>query len=163
MNFSNFLHAALNRWKNDFFLMALFDWTSRCCTFTRVGGVKNRLFEKNCQKIPLFIRKIFFFIKGQILGRGGHVWATSQIRGDRSQIFEKFHDFWQFLVIFDFFSKMVDFWPLSAMIKNVWRWKIVGVYQGWLFMKATQKRDFWKKIVKKVEFLSIFSTCFLLN
>ena len=59
MNFSNFLHAALNWWKNDFFLMALFDWTSRCCT--RVGGVKNRLFRKNSLKIPLFIRKKFFF------------------------------------------------------------------------------------------------------
>ena len=66
-------------------------------------------------------------MKAQILGRGGHAWATSYIRGDKSQIFEKFHDFWQFLVIFDFFSKMVDFWPLLPMIKNVWRQKIVGV------------------------------------
>ena len=61
MNFSNFLHAALNRRKNDFFLMTLFDWTSRCCTFWEVGGVRYWLFEKNCQKIPLFIRKKIFF------------------------------------------------------------------------------------------------------
>ena len=157
------MHAASNRRKNDFFLMAFFDWNSPSWTFWEVGGVSYWLFEKNSQKIPLFIRKIFFFSKGQRLGRGSHVWATSQTRSDRSQFFEKFQDFWQFLVIFDFSSKMVDFWPLLPMIRNVCRRKIVGVYQAWLFMKTTQKRDFWKNFVKKIEFLSIFRTSFLLN
>ena len=71
--------------------------------------------------------KKFFSNKAQMLGTGGHVWATRQIRGDGSQIFEKFYDFWQFLVIFDFFSKMVDFWAELIMIRKVCRWKIVGV------------------------------------
>ena len=62
-----------------------------------------------------------------MLGTGGHVLATRQIRGDRSQIFENFYDFWQFLVIFDCFSKMVDFWAELIMIRKVCRWKIVGV------------------------------------
>ena len=80
------------------------------------------------KKSHFLLEKNFFFSKGQKLGRGIHVWATSQTRGDRSQFFEKFQDFWQFLVIFDFFSKMVDFWPLLPMIRNVCRQKIVGVY-----------------------------------
>ena len=79
------------------------------------------------KKIHFLLEKKFFSNKDQILGTGGHVWATRQIRGDRSQIFAKFYDFWQFLVIFDFFSKMVDFWAELIMTKKVCRWKIVGV------------------------------------
>ena len=105
--------------------MAFFDWNSPSCTFTRVGGggggVKNRLFRKNGQKNSFFLEKIFFSNKDQILGTSGHVWATRQIRGDRSQIFEKFYDFCQFLMIFDFFSKMVDFWAELIMTKKVCR------------------------------------------
>ena len=80
------------------------------------------------KKIYFLLEKKFFSNKAQMLGTGGHVWATRQIRGDRSQIFEKFHDFWQFFVIFEFFSKMVDFWAKLTMIRNVCRQKIVGFY-----------------------------------
>ena len=79
------------------------------------------------KKIDFLLEKNFFSNKAQMLGTGGQVWATRQTRGDRSQIFEKFYDFRQFLVIFDFFSKMVDFWAELIMIRKVCRWKIVGV------------------------------------
>ena len=61
--------------------------------FERLGGSDIDFFRKMAKKSHFLEEKNFFFIKGQILGRGGHVWATSQIRGDRSQIFEKFQDF----------------------------------------------------------------------
>ena len=61
--------------------------------FERLGGSDIDFLRKIAKKSHFLLEKKFFFIKGQILGRGGHVWATSLIRVDRSQIFEKFHDF----------------------------------------------------------------------
>ena len=61
--------------------------------FERLGGSDIDFLRKIAKKSRFLLEKKIFFIKGQILGRGGHVWATSQIRVDRSQIFEKFHDF----------------------------------------------------------------------
>ena len=53
--------------------MALFDWTSRCCTFLEVGGVKMRLFRKNGQKIHFLSEKKIFLNKDQMLGTRGQI------------------------------------------------------------------------------------------
>ena len=149
MNFSNFLHAALNRWKNDFFLMALFDWTSRCCTFTRVGGVKNRLFEKNCQKTPLFIRKNFFFQKRSNIRQR---WARLGNQSDPGWQKSNFWKIYDFLTIFgDFWLFLQNGWLLTfvAHDKKCLASKNSGGLIRVTFHESNSKKKFLKNFCKK--------------
>ena len=84
-----------------------------------IENIPSWLFLKKCQKIKFLGFFQIIAIKGLRAGSYMDLQNWGEFGCHKRQIFMKNHDFWQFFVIFHFFSKMVDLWPKLTMIRIV--------------------------------------------